>query len=122
MDMKTFKIHIDIFDFDIEYYIWDVESFIKKYKDVLSYKYKNKEEYEDCDWITNSPEKRLVFIWLRENNIDYLIHETNHAIQSMLDYMWIKEQWREQTELISNLREYILPKLLKHFWHIKKSS
>lgn len=116
------KIHIDIFDYDMHFCFWDGKYFMETYsndRDLIKF---NVDDF-DCLWKTFPIEKkRRVYVRIWKDDVWTLIHETNHAIQEMLNYMWIDEQWREQTELISNLWEYILPKLLLFSWHIKKSS
>lgn len=123
MKNQHMKIHIDIFDYDMYFCFWEWRYFMETYsedRDLIKF---NSDDFTDCLWKTFPIEKRRrVYVWIGRDDIWTLIHETNHAIQEMLDYMWIEEQWRSLTELISNLREYILPKLLLFSWHIKKGS
>lgn len=125
--MKTicFKISIDIFDYDIWFYKWPIDWFKKKfwYYDHCKDPKENLNTciYDWC-WITFTMENdRRIFVYIKEDDEDTLIHETNHAIQWMLNVLWIP-MWIENEELISILQWYIQTRVLYKFWKIKKLS
>lgn len=121
-----FKINIDIFDYDIWFYKWLVDIFKKKF-----WKYDHEEDpnhnLNTCDYkwsagITFIMEAdRRAFVYIFNDDEDTLIHETNHAIQWMLDILWIP-MWIENEELMSILQWYIQTKVLRKFWKLKKPS
>lgn len=109
--MKTKTINIDIFDTPIHIYIWEKWLFEKYYYTVFpkAVEYPND---DNCDWITcNTIEFTDVVVGVFDWDLWTLIHEVNHAIQIMLDKRNIP-MGVDNTELVSNLWEYILPKAL----------
>lgn len=110
--MKTNKIHIDIFDFDIHIYVWEKWLWKLFYNSVYWKDVEYVELNDDCDWVCVYADVfRDVLVWVFDNNQSTMIHEINHAIQRMLYKMDIP-MWVDNTELVSNLWEYILPKAL----------
>lgn len=118
-----FKIDIDIFDYEIWFYKWPADVFKKKF-----WKYDNNKNimeniktytYENFEWVTFVMDNdRRAFVYIVYDDEDTLIHETNHAIQWMLDFLWIP-MWIENEELISILQWYIQTKVLRKFWKLK---
>ena len=116
MKAKIKKITIDIFCFEVWIYIWEKEWFVK----FRSKKFNTKNNMDWLDWrwaLTYMLNERKQCLWVdihetKKEQTEIMTHEINHSIQRMLEYMGIS-MWIENTELVSNLREYMLPKALE---------
>jgi hypothetical protein len=112
--MKKTKIHIDLFWYDVHIIV----STLKEFQDYLYKQWIDIKDKWAASWMTVSTSDKIreIYIWLFDSNDKKehkatAIHEVTHVVYSILNYLQIP-QWYSNDELIANMMEYILPKVL----------